>query len=185
MLTRGSVPLGDLLNCQSASPFVLHDKRGLKCLISSIQLVLAKYLRRLQPPEPPNPSLRGTSHIAICDVPRDGEDKNCFWDYSKKLRRLRITEFVEPCHFQKTSSLTGCTVSFASNLQSRHPSSYPLLWPSSSPATNAARATTAKAQNQINKRLISPPLSTSEVARAKKDQTCFRRRASRVLPGGC
>ena len=68
MLARGSVPLGDLLNCQSASPFVLHDKRGLKCLISSIQLVLAKYLRRLQPPEPPNPSLRGTSHIAICDA---------------------------------------------------------------------------------------------------------------------
>ena len=57
--------------------------------------------------------------------------------YSKMLRRLRIMDVLESYHFQndlqKGSSPLGNKVSFASPLQSRHPSSYPHLWPNSSP----------------------------------------------------
>ena len=55
-----------------------------------------------------------------------------FPDYPKKFRHLRIAELFESYHIQKGSSLTGCPVSFISNLQSRnlqsrHPLSYPIL----------------------------------------------------------
>ena len=102
---------------------------------------------------------------------------------SKKLRRLRITEFVEPCHFQKESPCFGYSDSFASNLQSRHPSSYPLLWPSSSPATktmNAATSNAAKTHAPINNFFILNPFfrTCARFATRKNHRPSSRRTSS-------
>ena len=106
--------------------------------------------------------------------------------HSKKLRRLRMTEFVESCHFQNVLSLTGYTVCFASNLQSRHPSSYPLLWPSSSPATktmNAATSNAAKTHAPINNFFILNPFfrTCARFATRKNHRPSSRRTSSPVV----
>ena len=78
--------------------------------------------------------------------------------HSKMLRRLRILDFLESYHLQKESLPSKPKVSFASNLQSRHPSSYPHLWPSSSPATQAT-SNAAKTHAPISNLFILNPFS--------------------------
>ena len=81
--------------------------------------------------------------------------------YSKMLRRLRIMDVLESYHFQNDLQKgSPPNVSFASPLQSRHPSSYPHLWPNSSPATktpNAATSNAAKTHAPINNLFILNP----------------------------
>ena len=70
----------------------------------------AKYLKRLQPSEPPTPSLRGTSHIAISDVDGNSDVVYCVAERKPYGTREDKKAGGEAFTFAKASTSAKATV---------------------------------------------------------------------------